>query len=65
MGAKFMALGFFVAAALYGWQFHLGETSLGGAVVRVLAVAFIATGLGKAFGILRHRWRSVSSNTAL
>ncbi len=60
MGAKFMAVAFLVAAALYAWQFQSGETSLGGAVMRVLAVTFIATGVGKTFGILRHRWRGMS-----
>lgn len=57
MGAKFMAAGLLASAPWYGWQFHSGEASLGGAVVRVFAVTFVAMGVGKIFGILRHRWR--------
>jgi hypothetical protein len=57
MGAKFTAAGLLASAAWYGWQLHSGEASLGGAVVRVLAVTFVAMGVGKIFGILRHRRR--------
>ena len=57
MGAKFTAAGLLASAAWYGWQVHSGEASLGGAVVRVLAVTFVAMGVGKIFGILRHRRR--------
>src|SRR5262249_24020990 len=57
IGAKFTAAGLLASAAWYGWQLHSGEASLGGAVVRVLAVAFVPMGVGKIFGILRHRRR--------
>jgi hypothetical protein len=57
LGANFMGAGLLASAAWYGWQFHSGAASLGGSVVRVLAVAFVAMGVGKIFGILRHRWR--------
>jgi hypothetical protein len=57
MGAKFMAPGLLAGATWYGWQFHIGEISLSGAAVRVLAVTFVAMSAGKVFGILRHRWR--------
>jgi hypothetical protein len=55
MGAKFMAVGLLASAAWCGWQFYAGEISLGGAIVSVLAVSFVATSVGKIVGILRHR----------
>src|SRR5262245_65778354 len=55
MGAKFMAAGLVARAAWCGWQRYAGGIWLGGAVVRVLAVSFVASGVGKIFGILRHR----------
>lgn len=51
-----MTFGLLASAVWYGWQFHAGEASLGGAIVRVLAVTFAAAGAGKVLGILRHRW---------
>ena len=50
-----MAAGLVASAAWCGWQLYAGGISLGGAVVSVLAVSFVATGVGKIFGILRHR----------
>jgi hypothetical protein len=57
MGARFMVPGLLASAAWYGWQLHAGEVSFGGAVARVLAVTFVATSVGKIFGILRQRWQ--------
>jgi len=57
MGAKFMAPGLIAGAIWYGWQFHIGEISLGGAAVRVFAVTFVAMSVGKILGILWHRRR--------
>jgi hypothetical protein len=57
MGAKFMGLGLLASSAWCGWQLYAGGISLGGAIVSVLAVTFVATGVGKTFGIVRHRWQ--------
>jgi len=45
------------SSAWCGWQLYAGGISLGGAIVGVLAVTFVATGVGKTFGIVRHRWQ--------
>lgn len=50
-----MALGLIASAVWYSWLLHTGDVSLGGAVMRILVVTFVATGAGKIFGILRHR----------
>jgi hypothetical protein len=57
LSAKFMAAGLAASAAYYGWQFGAGEVSLAGLVLRVALVTFVAAGIGKVVGILRHRWR--------
>jgi hypothetical protein len=57
MGAKFMAVSLLASSAWCGWQLYAGGISIGGAIVGVLAVTFVATGVGKTFGIVRHRWQ--------
>jgi hypothetical protein len=57
LSAKFMAAGLAASAAYYGWQFWAGEVSLARLVLRVALITFVAAGIGKVVGILRHRWR--------
>jgi hypothetical protein len=57
LSAKLMVAALAVSAAYYGWQFGTDEVSLGGLVLRVALVTFVAAAIGKVVGILRHRWR--------
>lgn len=57
LSAKFMVVGLAASAAYYGWQFGADGVSFGGLVLRVALVTFVAAGIGKVVGILRHRWR--------
>jgi putative Mn2+ efflux pump MntP len=57
LSAKFMAVALTASAAYYGWQFGADEVSLAGLALRVGLVTFVAAGIGKVAGILRHRWR--------
>jgi hypothetical protein len=57
LSAKFMVVALAVSVAYYGWQFGADEVSLAGLVLRVALVTFVAAGIGKVVGILRHRWR--------
>jgi hypothetical protein len=57
LSAKVMMAALATSAAYYGWQFAADEVSLGGLVARVALVTFVAAGIGKVVGILRHRWR--------
>ena len=45
------------SGAYYGWRFATGELSSARLVLRVFLVTFVAAGIGKMIGILRHRWR--------
>jgi len=55
MGARFASVGVVVSAAWYGWRWLSSSLSFGGAVLRVLACAFMAAGFGKVLGVLRFR----------
>lgn len=57
MGAKFLAAGFIVSLAWYGWQWLVGSLSAGGACWRVALVSFAAAVAGKFVGIARFRMR--------
>jgi len=56
MGARFLAVALTGSSIWYGWQWQLSALSTGAALVRVLAVSFLASGVGKVFGIVRSRW---------
>ena len=58
MGARFTGVALVVLGAWYSWQWYFAMISLGGAVMRVLAGAFIAGGIGKLLGILLFRARA-------
>ena len=57
LSAKVMMAALAMSAAYYGWQFATDEVSFGGLLARVAVVTFVAAGIGKVVGILRHRWR--------
>jgi hypothetical protein len=55
MGARFAAMGLIASIGWYAWQLHAATLSFGGGVLRVLACAFVAAGVGKMVGILHFR----------
>jgi hypothetical protein len=58
MSARFVAVALIASAAWYAWHWHSATPSIGGAVLRVLAWAFVAAGVGKILGIVQFRTRS-------
>jgi len=57
MGARFLAAALVLASAWYGWAWHLGRLGAGGAVLRVLLCAWVASAAGKALGMALFRRR--------
>ena len=57
LSAKFMVVALAVSTAYYGWQFGSNDVSLGGMMLRVTLVTFVAASVGKIIGILRYRSR--------
>ncbi len=57
MSARFTAVALMTSIGWYGWQWHAATLSFGGAVLGVLACAFVAAGVGKIVGILRFNVR--------
>jgi hypothetical protein len=58
MGARFTIVALIASVAWYSWQWHSASLSLGGGLLRVLACAFVAAGVGKLVGILQFRARA-------
>jgi hypothetical protein len=57
LSAKFMVVALAISGIYYGWRFATGDLSSPRLVSRVFLVTFVAAGIGKVIGILRHRRR--------
>jgi len=57
LSAKFLAVALFVSGGYYSWQFSTGDLSVGGLLMRVALITFVAATIGKLIGIMRYRWR--------
>lgn len=58
MGVRFLAVVLPVAVAWYEWRWHSGLQSASSAMVKVLLCSFLASIVGKIFGLLMFYYRS-------
>lgn len=55
MGARFLAVALIGSMAWYGWHWRSSGLSVGGGLLRVMIVSFIAATAGKIVGIIQAR----------
>lgn len=57
MGARFLAVAFFLSVVWYAWRWHTSGLSAKAALLRISVICFLAAGAGKATGIAMWRMR--------